>query len=187
MLTALVAFRFDRESIKPLWALPFQQLAYRQLMYMVLIQSVLSALTGARLRWHKLHRAGLTAPGDPIALPAPVSAAPGPGAVSLGYDPALGYDSPTYDPVFGYDPSPVADGGLGYDPELGYDAVPVGVPAVEPAVPFARPGYHLPEPGMAFEDGSYPITPPPAEVPRARASAAVPGQLARKAADHAPG
>jgi len=27
---------------------------------LVLIQSVLTALTGGRLRWHKLHRAGLT-------------------------------------------------------------------------------------------------------------------------------
>jgi hypothetical protein len=40
--------------------LPLQQFAYRQLMYLVLLQSATTALTGGRLRWHKLHRAGLT-------------------------------------------------------------------------------------------------------------------------------
>jgi hypothetical protein len=55
-----VAFRFDRESLVPLWRLPLQQFAYRQLMYLVLLQSATTALTGGRLRWHKLHRAGLT-------------------------------------------------------------------------------------------------------------------------------
>jgi cellulose synthase/poly-beta-1,6-N-acetylglucosamine synthase-like glycosyltransferase/peptidoglycan/xylan/chitin deacetylase (PgdA/CDA1 family) len=59
LFTAAVAFRFDRESMKPLWRLPLQQFAYRQLMYLVLIQSATTALTGGRLRWHKLHRAGL--------------------------------------------------------------------------------------------------------------------------------
>jgi cellulose synthase/poly-beta-1,6-N-acetylglucosamine synthase-like glycosyltransferase len=59
LLTAAVAFRFDRESLTPLWRLPLQQFAYRQLMYLVLIQSATTALTGGRLRWHKLHRAGL--------------------------------------------------------------------------------------------------------------------------------
>jgi cellulose synthase/poly-beta-1,6-N-acetylglucosamine synthase-like glycosyltransferase/peptidoglycan/xylan/chitin deacetylase (PgdA/CDA1 family) len=60
LLTAAVAFRFDKESMKPLWRLPLQQFAYRQLMYLVLIQSAMTALTGGRLRWHKLQRAGLT-------------------------------------------------------------------------------------------------------------------------------
>jgi hypothetical protein len=60
LLTAAVAFRFDHESLRPLWRLPLQQFAYRQLMYLVLIQSAVTALTGGRLRWHKLHRAGLT-------------------------------------------------------------------------------------------------------------------------------
>jgi hypothetical protein len=57
-ITAAVAFRLDRESPRPLTVLPLQQLAYRQLMYLVLIQSVVTALTGGRLRWHKLHRTG---------------------------------------------------------------------------------------------------------------------------------
>jgi cellulose synthase/poly-beta-1,6-N-acetylglucosamine synthase-like glycosyltransferase/peptidoglycan/xylan/chitin deacetylase (PgdA/CDA1 family) len=60
LFTASVAFWFDRESLKPLWRLPLQQFAYRQLMYLVMIQSATTALTGGRLRWHKLHRAGLT-------------------------------------------------------------------------------------------------------------------------------
>ncbi|WP_372338973.1 bifunctional polysaccharide deacetylase/glycosyltransferase family 2 protein [Actinoplanes sp. RD1] len=59
LFTAAVAFRFDRESMVPLWRLPLQQFAYRQLMYLVLIQSAVTALTGGRLRWHKLHRVGL--------------------------------------------------------------------------------------------------------------------------------
>ncbi|MGW4462986.1 bifunctional polysaccharide deacetylase/glycosyltransferase family 2 protein [Micromonospora sp. NPDC004704] len=57
-ITAVVAFRLDREKLGPLWALPLQQFVYRQMMYLVLIQSLATALTGARLRWHKLHRTG---------------------------------------------------------------------------------------------------------------------------------
>jgi cellulose synthase/poly-beta-1,6-N-acetylglucosamine synthase-like glycosyltransferase/peptidoglycan/xylan/chitin deacetylase (PgdA/CDA1 family) len=57
-VTAAVAFRLDRENHRPLWVLPLQQIVYRQLMYLVLIQSVVTALTGARLRWQKMHRTG---------------------------------------------------------------------------------------------------------------------------------
>jgi cellulose synthase/poly-beta-1,6-N-acetylglucosamine synthase-like glycosyltransferase/peptidoglycan/xylan/chitin deacetylase (PgdA/CDA1 family) len=57
-LTAVVAFRLDKESLRPLWVLPLQQFVYRQLMYLVLMQSVITALTGARLRWQKLRRTG---------------------------------------------------------------------------------------------------------------------------------
>jgi cellulose synthase/poly-beta-1,6-N-acetylglucosamine synthase-like glycosyltransferase/peptidoglycan/xylan/chitin deacetylase (PgdA/CDA1 family) len=59
---AVFAFRLDKEKLGPLWSLPLQQFVYRQLMYAVMIQSVVTALTGARLRWHKLQRTGLTAP-----------------------------------------------------------------------------------------------------------------------------
>jgi hypothetical protein len=69
MVTAAVAFRFDRESLRPLWGLPLQQFAYRQLMYLVLIQSATTALTGGRLRWHKLQRAGLVKPSVPPPAP----------------------------------------------------------------------------------------------------------------------
>ncbi|MEV6815417.1 glycosyltransferase [Micromonospora sp. NPDC051296] len=60
MLTAVVAFRLDREKLGVLWVLPLQQFAYRQLMYLVMIQSVVTALTGGRLGWQKLRRTGLT-------------------------------------------------------------------------------------------------------------------------------
>jgi cellulose synthase/poly-beta-1,6-N-acetylglucosamine synthase-like glycosyltransferase/peptidoglycan/xylan/chitin deacetylase (PgdA/CDA1 family) len=56
--TAVLAFRLDREPYRPLWALPLQQLVYRQIMYLLLIQSTLAALTGRRLRWQKLRRTG---------------------------------------------------------------------------------------------------------------------------------
>jgi cellulose synthase/poly-beta-1,6-N-acetylglucosamine synthase-like glycosyltransferase/peptidoglycan/xylan/chitin deacetylase (PgdA/CDA1 family) len=58
-VTAMIAFRLDREKLSALWALPLQQFAYRQLMYLVLIQSAATALTGGRLGWQKLHRTGL--------------------------------------------------------------------------------------------------------------------------------
>ena len=58
MAAAAYALRLDGESLKPLWALPLQQFVYRQLMYLVVIQSVISAASGVRLRWHKLHRTG---------------------------------------------------------------------------------------------------------------------------------
>jgi len=67
LFTAAVAFRIDGEPMRPLWRLPLQQFAYRQLMYLVLIQSLTTALTGGRLGWHKLQRAGLGARGTPLA------------------------------------------------------------------------------------------------------------------------
>ncbi|MGC4887523.1 bifunctional polysaccharide deacetylase/glycosyltransferase family 2 protein [Micromonospora sp. DT227] len=57
-VTAVVAFRLDREKLGVLWVLPLQQFVYRQLMYLVLIQSVVTALTGGRLGWQKLRRTG---------------------------------------------------------------------------------------------------------------------------------
>jgi cellulose synthase/poly-beta-1,6-N-acetylglucosamine synthase-like glycosyltransferase len=56
--TAGYALHLDGESLRPLWSLPLQQLFYRQLIYLVVIQSVVSALAGAHLPWHKLHRSG---------------------------------------------------------------------------------------------------------------------------------
>ncbi|WP_308195452.1 bifunctional polysaccharide deacetylase/glycosyltransferase family 2 protein [Dactylosporangium sp. AC04546] len=75
-LTAVVAFRLDKEQLRPLWVLPLQQFVYRQLMYLVLIQSLGTALTGARLRWHKLHRAGSAGTGMTGAPTAAPTAAP---------------------------------------------------------------------------------------------------------------
>jgi cellulose synthase/poly-beta-1,6-N-acetylglucosamine synthase-like glycosyltransferase/peptidoglycan/xylan/chitin deacetylase (PgdA/CDA1 family) len=58
ILTAVLAFRLDRESLRPLWVLPLQQIVYRQLMYLVLVHSMVTAVTGGRLHWHKLNRTG---------------------------------------------------------------------------------------------------------------------------------
>ncbi len=70
---AAYAFVLDGERLRALWALPVQQVVYRQLMYLVVIQSLASAAYGVRLRWHKLHRTGVldSAPA-PAPAPAPV-------------------------------------------------------------------------------------------------------------------
>ncbi|MEU5984923.1 glycosyltransferase [Streptomyces sp. NPDC047434] len=52
------AFRLDGEKPWHLISLPIQQLVYRQLMYIVLLQSAITAMTGGRLRWQKLRRTG---------------------------------------------------------------------------------------------------------------------------------
>ena len=52
------AFRLDGEPLRPLWSLPLQQIVYRQLMYLVVIQSVASALYGLRLPWQGIRRTG---------------------------------------------------------------------------------------------------------------------------------
>ncbi|MFJ7968393.1 bifunctional polysaccharide deacetylase/glycosyltransferase family 2 protein [Streptomyces sp. NPDC096324] len=58
LICAAYAFRLDREKYRYLAMLPLQQLAYRQMMYLVLIHSCVTALTGGRLRWQKLKRTG---------------------------------------------------------------------------------------------------------------------------------
>ncbi|WP_233564993.1 bifunctional polysaccharide deacetylase/glycosyltransferase family 2 protein [Micromonospora musae] len=57
-LTAGYALRLDRERLGPLWALPLQQVVYRQVMYLVVVQSVVTAVIGNRLRWHRMVRTG---------------------------------------------------------------------------------------------------------------------------------
>ncbi|MGB8652513.1 MAG: bifunctional polysaccharide deacetylase/glycosyltransferase family 2 protein [Mycobacteriales bacterium] len=58
VLVAAYALHLDGERYGPLWSLPLQQLFYRQLIYLVVIQSVVSALSGIHLPWHKLERTG---------------------------------------------------------------------------------------------------------------------------------
>ncbi|WP_329338470.1 bifunctional polysaccharide deacetylase/glycosyltransferase family 2 protein [Streptomyces sp. NBC_00663] len=58
LVCATYAFILDRERLAPLVSLPLQQILYRQLMYVVLLQSWITALTGGRLRWQKLRRKG---------------------------------------------------------------------------------------------------------------------------------
>jgi hypothetical protein len=55
---AAFAFRIDGESLRPLWALPLQQFVYRQLMYLVIIESTISAIAGTRAHWGHLERTG---------------------------------------------------------------------------------------------------------------------------------
>ncbi|MGY5044479.1 bifunctional polysaccharide deacetylase/glycosyltransferase family 2 protein [Streptomyces sp. 900105755] len=58
LLMGLYAFRLDGERPGPLWSLPLQQFVYRQLMYLVVIQSVFTAVAGSRLRWQRMERYG---------------------------------------------------------------------------------------------------------------------------------
>ncbi|GAA4439850.1 bifunctional polysaccharide deacetylase/glycosyltransferase family 2 protein [Phytohabitans houttuyneae] len=58
IVTAVLAFRLDREPLRPLWALPIQQVVYRQLMYLVLLHAAATALSGGHLKWQKLRRTG---------------------------------------------------------------------------------------------------------------------------------
>jgi hypothetical protein len=41
--------------------LPLQQVVYRQLMYLVVVQAAVTALLGSRLRWHRMARTGSAA------------------------------------------------------------------------------------------------------------------------------
>ena len=58
IVVAAIAFRLDRESLRPLWAMPLGQFVYRQLMYLVVIQAILSAVRGVAMRWQHVERTG---------------------------------------------------------------------------------------------------------------------------------
>ena len=58
LLLGWYAFRLDREPPWVLWAMPLQQLVYRQLMYLVVVESALTALRGTRLHWRPIARSG---------------------------------------------------------------------------------------------------------------------------------
>jgi cellulose synthase/poly-beta-1,6-N-acetylglucosamine synthase-like glycosyltransferase len=58
LVLAAYAFRLDGERLRGLVWLPLQQFVYRQLMYLVVIESVLTALSGLRVGWHHLERTG---------------------------------------------------------------------------------------------------------------------------------
>jgi cellulose synthase/poly-beta-1,6-N-acetylglucosamine synthase-like glycosyltransferase/peptidoglycan/xylan/chitin deacetylase (PgdA/CDA1 family) len=62
LLLAAYALRLDGEKLTALWALPLQQFVYRQLMYLIVIHSIATALSGVRVRWQKLPRSGLEIP-----------------------------------------------------------------------------------------------------------------------------
>ncbi|NMO88777.1 glycosyltransferase [Actinomycetospora sp. TBRC 11914] len=76
---AAYAFRLDGEPLAPLWVAPVQQLLYRPLMYAVLVRSLLSAVTGGRVRWQRIQRLGALRalmPGQPAAPVVPAAPAP---------------------------------------------------------------------------------------------------------------
>ena len=58
LLLGWYAFKLDRESPRVLWAMPVQQFVYRQLMYLVVVESVLTAIQGTRLHWRPIARRG---------------------------------------------------------------------------------------------------------------------------------
>jgi cellulose synthase/poly-beta-1,6-N-acetylglucosamine synthase-like glycosyltransferase len=58
LLVGVIAFRLDREPLRDLWAMPLGQFVYRQLMYLVVIQSIFSAARGVKLRWQHVERTG---------------------------------------------------------------------------------------------------------------------------------
>ncbi|GGN56340.1 bi-functional transferase/deacetylase [Streptomyces albiflavescens] len=106
LMMGLYAFRLDGERPGPLWSLPLQQFVYRQLMYLVVIQSVFTALSGSRLRWQRMERYG--------SLQAPVAAK------------APGNDLPWQDPGFArsapYDGRPDPARYDGFPQQAPYDA-----------------------------------------------------------------
>ncbi len=75
--SAAYAFRLDGEPAGPLWVAPVQQLLYRPLMYAVLVRSLLSAVTGGRVRWQRMQRLGALRALMPGPAPAPSDASEG--------------------------------------------------------------------------------------------------------------
>jgi cellulose synthase/poly-beta-1,6-N-acetylglucosamine synthase-like glycosyltransferase len=82
LVTAVYAFRLDREPLWPLWALLLQQFVYRQVMYLVLVESLISALRGLRIGWQRVRRTGRFE-----LAPSPAASAP-PGAPGRARSPA---------------------------------------------------------------------------------------------------
>ncbi|MEV6927126.1 glycosyltransferase [Dactylosporangium sp. NPDC051485] len=128
VLTAVVAFRLDKEKLRPLWVLPLQQFVYRQLMYIVLIQSMGTALTGARLRWHKLHRAGSAGSSAPIATTPPGGSAPASAPAGVSGSGPVGAHSGASE--FGRNDAGAPGGGAGFAADEQADGwASVGAPA----------------------------------------------------------
>jgi cellulose synthase/poly-beta-1,6-N-acetylglucosamine synthase-like glycosyltransferase len=77
LVLAAYAFALDREALWPLWALPVQQVAHRQLVCLVVARSALGALLGTRMVWHRSERAA-----EGQRSRSPKSQAPGPAGSS---------------------------------------------------------------------------------------------------------
>ncbi|HTJ35902.1 MAG TPA: glycosyltransferase [Dactylosporangium sp.] len=180
MLTAIVAFRLDKERLRPLWVLPLQQFVYRQLMYIVLIQSMGTALTGARLRWHKLHRAGSAGASAPIPAQPPSTPAATPASARSAASSDSGSDPDALDGSLGSgfpdertgasvwwdeaEPSGGLTRGVARVPHASEPAHRVSVPAhraSEPAFPAPRasePAHRVPEPAHRASEPAFPAS-----------------------------
>jgi cellulose synthase/poly-beta-1,6-N-acetylglucosamine synthase-like glycosyltransferase/peptidoglycan/xylan/chitin deacetylase (PgdA/CDA1 family)/spore germination protein YaaH len=58
ILCTVVAFKMDKEPLRPIWLLFLKQFFYRQLTYIVAYKAMWRALTGWRQKWGVLHRTG---------------------------------------------------------------------------------------------------------------------------------
>jgi cellulose synthase/poly-beta-1,6-N-acetylglucosamine synthase-like glycosyltransferase/peptidoglycan/xylan/chitin deacetylase (PgdA/CDA1 family) len=58
VVTATIALKLDNEKLRTLWILIPQRILYRQLMYYVIIRSVINVLKGRLVHWGKLERKG---------------------------------------------------------------------------------------------------------------------------------
>ncbi|MEV0634578.1 glycosyltransferase [Streptomyces sp. NPDC050619] len=74
VVSAGYALRLDGERRRTLWSMPLQIFVYRQLMYLVVIQSVVALLLGTRLKWHRMRRSGTAA--EQIGGPDPYKSLP---------------------------------------------------------------------------------------------------------------
>jgi cellulose synthase/poly-beta-1,6-N-acetylglucosamine synthase-like glycosyltransferase/peptidoglycan/xylan/chitin deacetylase (PgdA/CDA1 family)/spore germination protein YaaH len=78
LLGAWLAFRLDREDKKLLGWLLFQRFVYRQLMYYVIVKSLVFAVRGSLVGWGKFERKGtVQQPGATASLPPQTSASAG--------------------------------------------------------------------------------------------------------------
>jgi cellulose synthase/poly-beta-1,6-N-acetylglucosamine synthase-like glycosyltransferase/peptidoglycan/xylan/chitin deacetylase (PgdA/CDA1 family)/spore germination protein YaaH len=58
VIGAYIALRLDHEDLKLLIWLPLQRFVYRQMMYYVILKSIITAIKGTRVGWGKLDRRG---------------------------------------------------------------------------------------------------------------------------------
>jgi peptidoglycan-N-acetylglucosamine deacetylase len=58
LLSAFIAFLFEKEDIKKIWLIIPQRIIYRQLMYWILFKSFIAAIRGTLIGWGVLKRTG---------------------------------------------------------------------------------------------------------------------------------
>jgi cellulose synthase/poly-beta-1,6-N-acetylglucosamine synthase-like glycosyltransferase/peptidoglycan/xylan/chitin deacetylase (PgdA/CDA1 family)/spore germination protein YaaH len=66
LIGAYIALRLDKEDLKLLVWLPLQRFVYRQMMYYVILKSIVTAVKGTRVGWGKLDRRGNVSAPIPI-------------------------------------------------------------------------------------------------------------------------